>query len=76
MRFILVGLLFVHGALHFLGFRGRAQGVPWLVAGLGLVAAGVMLLGGRERWWVVAADARGGEPVAGGRACGNAGGGG
>lgn len=69
MRFLLVGLLALHGLIHLMGFAkafdlaridalkapiGRGAGVLWLLAALLLVAAAALVLGRVEAWWVPA----------------------
>lgn len=66
MRFVLAGLLFVHGSIHLLGFaRGyglapvaalkqdisRAAGAVWLMAAVLLVLAAVLVAVNSAAWW-------------------------
>jgi hypothetical protein len=67
MRFVLVGLLSVHGLIHLLGFVkafefapvpqlkhaiSRPVGALWLVAAVALVVAAVLVLAAPSAWWL------------------------
>ncbi len=68
MRWTYIGLLVLHGLIHFLGFAkafgladlsqltqpiSRTLGVLWLAAGAGLLATALLLLRGSSYWWAV-----------------------
>lgn len=58
MRFVIAGLLLVHGLIHLMGFfkpASRVSGVPWLAVTLLLVAAAALCLFERDAWWIPAA---------------------
>jgi hypothetical protein len=60
MRFVVAGLLILHGALHLLGLQkgsARAESTAWVAACVTLLVAAGMLLLERGPWWAVAAAA-------------------
>lgn len=67
MRWAYIGLLVLHGLIHFLGFAkafgladlpqltqpiSRTPGVAWLAAGVGLLATALLLVRASSDWWV------------------------
>ncbi len=70
MKYILVGLLIIHGLIHLIGFVkafGLAQssviqafiprsvGLVWLATALLLIISGIVLAAGMNWWWLMAA---------------------
>lgn len=68
MKLLFVGLLVLHGFIHFLGFAkaydlakisqltqdvSRPQGLIWMFAGLLLLASALLLVVGYSKWWLV-----------------------
>jgi hypothetical protein len=68
MRWAYIGLLVLHGLIHFMGFAkafgladlpqlaqpiSRTLGLAWLAAGLALLATGLLLLTASSYWWAV-----------------------
>jgi hypothetical protein len=66
MRWLFIGLIVVHGLIHFLGFAkafglaalpqltlpiSRGAGVAWLAAGLALLSTAALLLTAPRIWW-------------------------
>ena len=69
VRRALIGMIVVHGAIHFMGFVhafeiadisqmpdaiGRALGVLWLIAGLGCLAVAAAIVWAPRLWWALA----------------------
>ena len=56
MRYLIVGLLGLHGLLHIIGLQwGKAAGAVWGLASVALLAAAALLLAQHDLWWLVAA---------------------
>jgi hypothetical protein len=69
VRLLVVAIITIHGLIHLLGTVkgfgwadvtalkepiGRGSGLVWLVAGVLVVASGVLLAGNVHWWWIVA----------------------
>lgn len=72
LRWVFVAVLFLHGAIHLMGFVkafglaevsqlrvpiGRAAGAAWILAALAFVASAVLLVVSSRLWWIAAAPA-------------------